>query len=298
MLPARTQLLPSFRSAPLLLLSPLITLSRPLEPPRATPDTAMVPLQWWVTPASCTWLRIHRERWQHIGCCTFPWAITSHFNDVFSQVNHSNILQNYTTLQAPTFQALAVFYMCFLAHLSAAIFILFNLTHLWVSPSTTPALCLANALRNLPNFAFVPRTPNQALPCCKNSPAFSSQPAHPRASADLRTPTKASRSCRTCKRVEDRLASWPKLQPARTLPGKEEQHWASLSPRWSRVSPAMCLPARSAGTQDLTRWLLLDMIPHHVFLRKTMAEARREAAAGLHTLPVPQVRFSTFSIPI
>lgn len=73
------------------------------------------------------------------------------FQRCFPQTDHSNILQNFIMLWSPRNQALVVFYISSLSHLSAGIFILFNLTHLWVFPGTMAvALHLAITLTNLP----------------------------------------------------------------------------------------------------------------------------------------------------
>lgn len=159
------------------------------------------------------------------ACCLLYLSLGHHlpFQRCFPQMNHSNILQNYTMLQSPGFQAPAVFYVSSLAHLSAGVFILFNLTHLWVSPGTTaPALCLANALRNLPQLsrcaedsqpgsALLPKFTSFQLPPC--TPLCFGRPPYPHPSLKVLQEERCERRANVLKAdLSARLNSSPLRQ--------------------------------------------------------------------------------------
>lgn len=160
-------------------------------------------LQWWLTPLSCTWLRICLERRQLIAYCAFTWAIISQFKDVFLRRTIPTYCRISSCCGPPDIRpwlfstytfcltSLLAYSSCLTSLISGSFQVQWLLLCTLQSPSQT-----------FLGFAVVTRTLSKTLSCCKTSPAFSSHPAHLCASADLYAsvdlcnPTKASRSCK------------------------------------------------------------------------------------------------------
>lgn len=247
---------------------------------------------------SCPWLRIRLEIRQRIACCAFPWATIFHFSDVLPRWTVPTRCRSSSCCGPPEIRLwLSSTYPLSLTSLLAYSSCLTSLTSGSFQIRWLLHYALQSPSQAFLGFAVVKRTLNET-PAAKihqlsaptqHTSVLQQTPVPPPKPQGL-----ARRALReTCNHVEDRFISKTKLQHNRTTLGKGEQLWRSLSPRRSRVSPAMCLLARCPGTPAVP-WH--DSAP--CLLRKTMAEAQREGTSGLHALPVPQVRSGTFSVPI